>query len=82
VDIEFDPAKDASNIAKHGVSLARAAELENAVYVEDRRFDEPRFRVYGTLGGVPHCAAVTLRGSKVRIISLRRAHGKEFARHV
>jgi uncharacterized DUF497 family protein len=25
---EFDPAKDASNIAKHGVSLAEAAAIE------------------------------------------------------
>jgi uncharacterized DUF497 family protein len=28
VEIEFDPAKDAANIAKHGISLARAADLE------------------------------------------------------
>jgi hypothetical protein len=26
VDIEFDPAKDSANIAKHGLSLARAAD--------------------------------------------------------
>jgi uncharacterized DUF497 family protein len=27
MDIEFDPAKDAVNIRKHGVSLARAVNL-------------------------------------------------------
>jgi uncharacterized DUF497 family protein len=42
--IEFDPAKDAANIAKHGVSLARAADLEVLVVVEDARFEEQRFR--------------------------------------
>jgi uncharacterized DUF497 family protein len=28
VQIDFDPQKDASNLAKHGVSLALAAELD------------------------------------------------------
>jgi len=27
--IEFDPEKDRQNIAKHGISLARASELES-----------------------------------------------------
>ncbi len=82
MDIEFDPAKDAANIEKHGIPLSRATELADAVYVEDDRFDEPRFRVYGYIDGVPHCAAVTIRGENLRIISLRRAHRKEFERHV
>ena len=30
MDIEFDPAKDALNIAKHGLSLADAAAFELA----------------------------------------------------
>ena len=82
MEIEFDPAKDASNIAKHGISLARAAELENAVVVEDDRFvEERRFRLYGQIDGANYCAAVTLRGSSVRVISLRRAHAKEMRRH-
>lgn len=82
MDIEFDPAKNASNIAKHGISLGRVVEMEGAVYVEDHRFDEPRFRVYGTIDGVAHCAAITIRGEIVRVISLRRAHRKEMKRHV
>lgn len=81
MDIEFDPAKDASNIAKHGISLARAVDLEDAVVVADERFSEQRFRIYGLIDGVWHCAAVTLRTPKVRIISLRRAHSKEVKRH-
>jgi uncharacterized DUF497 family protein len=81
MDIEFDPAKDAANIAKHGISLARAVDLTDGVVVEDDRFDDFRYRIYGLIDGEPHCIAVTMRGSVVRIISLRRAHEKEYRRH-
>ena len=82
MDIEFDPAKDGTNIGKHGISLARAADLENTIVVVDDRFEEKRFRIYGQIDGRNYCAAVTLRGSTVRVISLRRAHDKEMKRHV
>ena len=39
MQIEFDPAKDAANLAKHGVSLALARELDweaALVWVDDR----------------------------------------------
>jgi uncharacterized DUF497 family protein len=83
VDIEFDPAKDAANIEKHGVSLGRAAEIADAIVIEDERFsDERRFRIYGLIDGKPHCIAATLRGAVVRVISVRRAHEKEYRRYV
>ena len=81
MEIEFDSAKDAANIAKHGISLARAVDLEGGVFVPDERFAETRFRIYGTIGGVAYCAAVTLRGENVRVINLRRAHAKEMRRY-
>lgn len=80
--IEFDPTKDTVNIAKHGVSLARAAELDVFARVQDGRFDEPRFRAYGLLDGLPHCLAYTIRDGAIRAISFRRTHFKEFSRHV
>ena len=82
MDIEFDPAKDAANIAKHGLSLAKAAEMDVQAYVEDERFAEPRFRLYGMIDGDYYCAAGTERNGKIRIISFRRAHDKEIRRHV
>jgi uncharacterized DUF497 family protein len=82
MDIAFDPAKDAANIAKHGISLARAADLEVLAYVGDNRFSEPRFRLYGLIDGVAYCLAGTDRNGIVRVISLRRAHAKEMKRHV
>jgi uncharacterized DUF497 family protein len=81
MEIEFDPAKDAANIEKHGISLARAVELDVLALIEDDRFEEARFRIYGLIDGLPYCVAGTHRGAKVRIISLRRAHRKEIDRH-
>ncbi|MBX9884571.1 MAG: BrnT family toxin [Novosphingobium sp.] len=82
MDIEFDPAKDVVNIAKHGVSLARAAELDVRAYIADERFVEPRFRLYGFIDGEAYCVAGTMRGMAIRVISLRRAHAKEIRRYV
>ena len=47
--VEFDPAKDAANQAKHGVSLALAVELdwEAALVWFDARFDYEELRVIG-----------------------------------
>ena len=81
MDIEFDPAKDAANIAKHGISLARAADLDILAYVADDRFEEPRFRLYGNIDGRAYCVAGTERDGVVRVISVRRAHAKEMRRY-
>jgi uncharacterized DUF497 family protein len=35
----FDPAKDAANIRKHGISLARFANMTRHQFVADNRFD-------------------------------------------
>jgi uncharacterized protein len=82
VKIEFDPEKDAINREKHGISLARGVDLSDIIVVEDGRYDEARFRLYGQIDGDWYCAAVTLRKDAVRIINLRRAHSKEIKRHV
>ena len=81
--IEFDPDKDATNIEKHGVSLARAADLEILSVKQDERFDygEMRFRAWGLIDGQTYCLAFTTRAGQVRAISLRRAHEKEMKRH-
>jgi len=79
--IEFDPEKDRQNIAKHGISLARASELEIMGYSRQRRGSEPRSRIFGLIDGRWHCFICTMRGSSVRAISLRRAHEDEVFRY-
>ncbi|MEA2951175.1 MAG: uncharacterized protein QOJ96_695 [Alphaproteobacteria bacterium] len=80
---DFDPAKEAINLSKHGISLARWIDLEISAIVSDNRFDygEPRHRAYGLLGGLPYCLVFTIRDGTYRPISLRRAHAKELKRY-
>jgi uncharacterized DUF497 family protein len=46
---DFDPAKDAINQAKHGISLARWVDMEirAVVPVEPFEYGEPRYRAFG-----------------------------------
>jgi uncharacterized DUF497 family protein len=82
--VDFDPAKKAINLSKHGVSLARWVDLNIAVAVVDDRYNygEVRYRAYGYIDGVAYCLAFTSRNGKVRPISLRRVHTKEMKRYV
>ena len=79
--ITFDHAKDATNIDKHGVSLALADELDwNAAVVwEDRRHDygETRFVALAPHARRLYCVAFTQRAGMRRIISLRKANRRE-----
>lgn len=82
--IEFDSAKDAVNVAKHGISLARAEDLQILSFLEDDRVDygEVRYRAWGLIDGQPYCLAFTYRQGRVRAISLRRAREREMRRYV
>jgi uncharacterized DUF497 family protein len=83
MSVEFDAAKDKANMAKHGMSLARAVDLEILAVIEDDRDDygEVRYRAWGMIDGVAHCLVFTDRKGVVRAISLRRAHKKELDRY-
>jgi uncharacterized protein len=83
VKIEFDPAKDATNRAKHGVSLLAATSFDwdTALEREDDRFDygEVRFAAIGQIESRLYVIVFT-EGSDddaVRIISLRFAEKHE-----
>jgi uncharacterized DUF497 family protein len=79
--VEFNAAKNAANLRRHGIGLVRFLDLEidTAVSEEERRRDygERRFRVLGFIDGWLHAAAITHRGEKIRVISLRRANRHE-----
>jgi uncharacterized DUF497 family protein len=84
--IEFDLAKDAANRAKHGVSLALAAELDwdaALVWVDDRfEYDELRMIALAPKTSVLYFVAYVERGAVRRPISLRRANRREVKRYV
>ena len=84
MDIEFDSAKDARNIAERGLSLGDFAGFDaDPVVIVDDRFDygEVRYRAIGRIDGVAHMIVYTLRAGKMRLISFRRAHEKELRRY-
>jgi uncharacterized DUF497 family protein len=85
VGIAFVPGKEARNLAKHGISLLRAEEMDVAAAIirKDERFDygETRYIAFGDIDDALHCLVFTFRGSKVRAISLRKANKREISRY-
>lgn len=79
--IEFDPTKDAKNLAKHGVSLALAESLEwdLLLVTEDTReaYGEIRFIGFAPMGRRVYCVVFTEEDDVYHIISLRKALPKE-----
>jgi uncharacterized protein len=79
--IEFNPQKDYTNIAQHGVSLALAGELDwdAALIWVDERFEYEELRMIALVPGTNtlYYAAFVDYGDILRIISLRRATRKE-----
>jgi uncharacterized protein len=86
MQIEFDPVKDASNQAKHGVSLALVAELEwdDALVWVDTRYEYGELRMIALAPeiNVLYYVAFVDRGEVRRIISLRRANRREVKHYV
>jgi uncharacterized DUF497 family protein len=84
--IEFDPAKDVANRAKHGVSLALAGELDweaALVWIDDRfNYDELRMIALAPQTEILYYVAFVDRGEARRIISLRRANRREVKYYV
>lgn len=89
MNVTFDPAKDAANLAKHGVSLTEAAGFEwgTAVVWPDTRRDygEARMVALGYIG-LRIMALVFVdrppeQPTERRIISLRKANSREVQRY-
>jgi uncharacterized DUF497 family protein len=81
MDFEWDPAKRAANLAKHGLDFADVAEFDwlNAIIrVDDRKdYGEIRFRAWAMFRGRMHSVAFTRVGGAVRIISFRKSNKTE-----
>jgi uncharacterized DUF497 family protein len=78
----FDPAKDAANQAKHGVSLGFGDEIvKDAAFIEISSFrpidGEECFKVVGQVGGKLFTGVFVWRDGQRRFISVRRANDGE-----
>ena len=84
MDFEFDPAKSASNERKHGIDFEAAQALwldPDRLEIKARSLDEARTQVIGTIAKQVWSAFITVRGDRVRIISVRRARDEEEKRY-
>ena len=79
MEIEFDPDKEATNLAKHGISLKLAASFQTRTVEWVVRGGETRLHCLGIVEGRIYSLTFTFRRNAVRAISLRRAHVKELA---
>lgn len=74
---QWDPEKNADNIAKHGVDFEEAIGVFEGPFLEweDTRksYGEQRFIVVGVVDAVAITVVYTPRGTDWRIISARRA---------
>lgn len=81
---EYDPVKSAKNLAKHGIDFEEAQALWNgrtvAVPLGDE-YGEERIAIMGLIGDKHWTAIVTMRGQRIRIISVRRSRKKEEAHY-
>lgn len=85
MEIEFDPDKNDANIALRGLSFEMAAhfDFDGALILIDDRHDygEVRYQATGQIGNQLYFLVFTMRGRRVRVISLRLANRKEKALH-
>jgi len=80
LEFEFDPAKSAANLVKHGIDFDVAQSIwwdPRRIEVPARTTDEPRWMVIGQIDGRCWSAVVTYRDDHVRIISVRRSREGE-----
>ena len=84
--IVFDPGKDATNLSKHVVSLAAAAELDwdaALTWIDDRAdYGEQRIVALAPMGDRLFFVAFVDRDDVRRVISLRRAKRREDSHYV
>ncbi|GAK34379.1 toxin [Iodidimonas nitroreducens] len=82
MNFDYDPAKSASNLVKHGIDFDQAQALWDDPWMLEapaKTEDEPRFLSIGKIEDKYWTAIWTPRGNVVRIISVRRARKEEIS---
>lgn len=80
MEFEFDPAKSASNLTKHGIDFIDAQRLWAGPVIEATTHagnDDERTLTVGIIDGKHWTAITTDRDGCTRIISVRRARDNE-----
>jgi uncharacterized DUF497 family protein len=84
MEFEFDPAKSESNRGKHGIDFFAAQSVwrdPDRLEIQARSQTESRTQVIGAIGKQVWSAFITIRGERIRIISVRRARDEEEERY-
>jgi len=85
VKIEYDPAKNARNLAERGLSFeqARDLDMDHAVITPDVRkaYPEDRFVALAMLGVRLYVLCYTPIAGGIRVISFRKANPRERKRY-
>ena len=83
---DWNDAKCAENLVKHGVDFAvvEGFEWDSALIALDgrRNYGELRYTAFGLIGDCLFNLVFTPRAGRVRVISLRRANRREVRRYV
>jgi uncharacterized DUF497 family protein len=77
---EFDPAKSAANLGKHGIDFVEGQRLwDDPHFFEQpaRSLTEARSKIVGRIDNKTWAAFITYRHENIRLISVRRARPKE-----
>ena len=81
MEVTYGASKDAENIRKHGISLARAADFDmdsaNLRYDDSQDYGEHRYRALGWLDAILYTLIFTFTDGIYRAISLRKASPQE-----
>lgn len=85
VEITFDLQKNERNLRERGLSFGMVVDFDfaTAIYSLDTRKDygETRTRAIGYIGDTLYATVFTMRGSVLRVISLRKASRRERQRY-
>jgi uncharacterized DUF497 family protein len=85
MEFEWDEAKRLANIEKHYIDFIDVWEIFENDYIRGPAKPgvggEERFLVIGIISGLYVTGVFTMRGTVVRVISLRRAHRNERTEH-
>ena len=80
---EWNEVKRRANLAKHGVDFTAIHDFEwDTANIElDEHDEERRWIARGLIESRLHVAVLTLRGRRIRVISLRKANRREEQHH-